>query len=251
MIKKYNLLILMFVTLFSYGQGITFQKNTNTAAKKFNFIQKLNESGDSLILATDYKKIKQVDILNMDYLETIEINNSNAKIDLKHLSIGNYVVQAKIGRHWIVMYLEKRDLKAEGIKSVAVNVESDVNKIVPKNAIDSVSLAKDKSNQLHFNEHKMYWVVYESNAQFSSQRTMSLKFPNEIYDLIDQIELEMKSKVAKDNILYVYEVFDKSEFMREQLKNKNYHKRKSSEYFNVEPVYSSEAKKEVMKKIVN
>jgi len=243
MIKNFTVLILVFVSLSSYSQGITFQKNTNTAAQKFNLVQKLNKSGDSLILATDHKKIKQVDILNYEYLETFEINNLNAKIGLSHLSIGNYVVQARIGRHWIVMYLEKRDLKAEGIKTTNININSNVKEMVSKNPIASESSSIDTSNLLQLNENKMYWVVQETNSQFSSYKTMGLKFSSEIYNLIDQIELEMKSEVAKANTLRVYEVFDKSEFMRKQLKNKNYHKRKSSKLFNVNPIYNSEDKR--------
>ncbi|REG87258.1 hypothetical protein [Winogradskyella sediminis] len=241
--KNFTVLILVFVSFSSYSQGITFQKNTNTAAQKFNLVQKLNKSGDSLILATDHKKIKQVDILNYEYLETFEINNSNAKIGLSHLYIGNYVVQARIGRHWIVMYLEKRDLKAEGLKTTDGNINSNVKEIVTKNSISSVSSTIDTSNLLQLNENKMYWVVYESNTQFASHRNMGLKYADEIYDLINQIELEMKSEVAKANTLRVYEVFDKSEFMRKQLKNKNYHKRKSSKLFNVNPIYNSEDKR--------
>ena len=243
MIKNFTALILIFVSFLSYSQGITFQKNTNTAAQKFNLIQKLNKSGDSLILATDHKKIKQVDILNYEYLETFEINNSNAKIGLSHLSIGNYVVQARIGRHWIVMYLEKRDLKAEGVKTTNANINSKVKEMVSKNSVASVSSSTDVSNLLQLNENKMYWVVQETNSQFSSYKTMGLKFSSEIYNLIDQIELEMKSEVAKANTLRVYEVFDKSEFMRKQLKNKNYHKRKKSKLFNVNPIYNSEVKR--------
>ncbi|WP_139181058.1 hypothetical protein [Winogradskyella thalassocola] len=244
MMRNYILLILMFLTLFSYGQSITFQKNTSAAAKKLKLVQKLNKTGDSLILATEHEKIKEVDILNADYLETIEINNSNAKINLNQLTIGNYVVQAKIGTHWIVMYLEKRDLKAEGIKTTDVNIKGNVDLTIYKNAVDSLSLAKVHSNKLHLNDNEMYWAVYESNTGFSSQRTMSLKFPEEIYDLIYRIELEMKSKVGKNNTLLVYEVFNKPDFMLKQLKNKNYYKRKNSKYFNVEPLYNSEEKKE-------
>ena len=251
MVRNYYLLILLFSALFSYGQSIKFQKNTSAAAKKFKLVQKLNKTGDSLILVTDNEKIREVDILNDDYLETIEINNSNAKINLNQLNIGNYVVQAKIGTHWIVMYLEKRDLEAEGIKTTDVNIEANVNIIVSKKSIDSISLSKEPSNKLQLNENEMYWVVYESNTGFSSQRIMSLKFSEEIYDLIYRIELEIKSKVGKDNTLLVYEVFNKPSFMLNQLKDKNYYKRKSSIYFNVEPLYNSEEKKEDIRSFKN
>ncbi|WP_178983906.1 hypothetical protein [Winogradskyella helgolandensis] len=247
MVKDYSLFILMLVTLFSYGQGITFQKNTSSAARKFKLVQKLNKSGDSLILATEHEKIKEVDILNTDYFETIEVHNTNAKINLKHLTIGNYVVQARIGRHWIVMYLEKRDLKANGLKTVSLNIESDPIRIVPKNTIDSLAFSKRKSNQLYLKTKEMYWVVYESKTQFASHRTMSLKYADEIYNLINQIELEINSKVGINNTLKVYEVFNKPKFMRKQLRNKDYYKRKRSEHFNVEPLYNSDEKKEDIK----
>ena len=91
----------------------------------------------------------------------------------------------------------------------------------------------------------MYWVVYESNAQFSSRKTMGLKYVDEIQDLISKIELELNTEQSKNNKLFVYEIYDKSKFIRKQLRNKKYYKSKKSKMFNTEPIFKAENKKVV------
>lgn len=220
MSKGFNLLILMLVTIFSYGQEINFQKNESYTARKYKLVQKLNISGDSLILESERKKIKQVDILNEDYLESIVIDSTKGKINLNKLAIGSYVIQARIGRHWIVMYIEK---------TAGVNIS--LNKKV-------VSIDKSSEKEL-FEEDKMYWVVYESNSQFSSQKTMGLKYVDEIQEMISKVKLELKTEEGKYNKLIVYEVYNKPKFMRKQLRNKKYYKSRKSKFFNTKPLYKS------------
>ena len=184
-------------------------------------IQKLNESGDSLILESAVKKIKQVDILNEDYLESIVVDSTKGKIDLTKLSVGNYVVQARIGRKWIVMYMEiNGDINIKEKKDVLLNNKNSKKKL--------------------FDENKMYWVVYESNSQFSSRRTMALKFVDEIDFLIDRIELELKTEEGKYNKLLVFDIYNKPKFIKRQHRNKEYYKSKKSKLFNTKPIYKAE-----------
>ncbi|WP_407557787.1 hypothetical protein [Winogradskyella sp. 4-2091] len=219
--KGYYLLIFMLVTIFTYGQEINFQKNESYIARKHKLIQKLNVSGHSLILESERKKIKQVDILNEDYLESIIIDSTKGRINLKKLAIGNYVIQARIGRNWIVMYIEK----TTGIYK-SLNIKAEL---------------KEKSSEKElFEEDKMYWVVYESNSQFSSQKTMGLKYVDEIQEMISKVKLELKTEDGKYNKLIVYEVYNKPMFMRRQLRNKKYYKSRKSKFFNTKPLYNLE-----------
>jgi len=242
MIKKYSLFVFIITTQFSYGQGITFQKNYSSTASELLVVQKLNKNGDSLILESDRKIIQQVDILNEDYLETIKVDSVKGKINLKKLPNGNYVIQARIGRHWIVMSMMKRNHISAGLNFSDIKIDAKLNyaTLRAKALRGDTSPTKENliGNQLE--ENTLYWVVYESNSQFSSVKTMSLKYADEIYDLISKIELEVKSEIGKNNRLFVYEVYNQSEFMIEQLRNRKYYKKGKSEFFNVFPLYDSE-----------
>ena len=241
-IRTYSLIVFITFTLFSYGQEINFQKNVNSTATELLVVQELNKTGDSLILESEKIKIDQVDILNEDYLETIIVDSVKTIIGLKKLPVGNYVIQAKVEKHWIVMYMEKSkkivaDIDFTDIKALRklkqVSKES-------KDLMDESSLSSENSLENKDEENMMYWVVSESNSQFSSTKTMSLKYPEEINDLIAKVKLDVKSKTGENNKLLVYEVYNTSEFMSMQLKNRKYYKKTESDFFNVIPLYSSE-----------
>ena len=233
MIKSYYLLLLLKLsTIFSFGQQITFEKNISYASQKLNFIQKLNKTGDSLILETDSEKIKQVDILNDDYLETINLDSTKGKINLKNLAIGNYVIQARIGKHWIVMYMEKTENIETNPKQILAIKDEDPDVTIP--------LPKLNSDETIFKNNILYWVVYETNSSFSSGKIMSFKNVNEVQVLINKIELELKSDIGKYNKLSVYEIYDKPNFIRKQFNNQTYYKSKESELFNVLPIFNSD-----------
>ena len=227
MIKQFYILLFSLLTVFSYGQSIMFQPNTNHKARKL--LQTLNKTGDSLILESN-KTIRQVDIFNKDFLKTIEIDSTKAKIDLNMLPKGNFIVKARLGRKRIVMYLKKSDdnkkLAEVAAREIKVKDNSDRSERQPLYQI------KDNNNTL-------YWVVYESNTGFGSHKSMSLEYLDDIHDLIKKIKLELKSDIGKNNTLLVYEIYDRSKFMDKQLKNKKYYKSKKSKFFNVQPIYSS------------
>lgn len=245
MIKSYSSIILILIALFSYGQEITFQKNVGSAARKLLLVQQLNKSGDSLILESEKKKIRQVDILNEDYLESIEVDSVKGRINLKKVPAGNYVIQARIGSHWIVMYMEKRNHSIAGLKTTDVKINAELNSIALKSESLKESTLSTKQNKqtVTLDENTMYWVVYESNSQFSSKKTMGLKYADEIVDMIERTKLEIKSEVGKYNKLFVYEIYNKSKFMSKQLRNRKYYKKKKSKLFNVLPVYNSDYEK--------
>lgn len=238
MIKKYSLFVFIIITLFSHSQDINFQKNDNSTATELLVVQKLNKNGDSLILESEKLKIRQVDILNDDYFETIKVDSIKTKIGLNELPLGNYVIQARIKKHWIVMYFEKTKNLEKGLNIAENRNKTKLNLV----SIEATDLKNDSINskQNHYKKSTMYWVVYETNSPFSTTKTMSLKYPEEIDNLIAKIKLDVKSKSGENNKLLVYEVYNTSEFMSMQLKNRLYYKKTKSDYFNVIPLYSSE-----------
>jgi len=246
MIKKYSLFVFIIVSLFSYGQEITFQKNGSSNAAKLLVVQKLNRNKDSLILESGKIKISQVDILNDDYLETIKVDSTKAKIDLTKLPHGNYVIQARVDKHWVVMYMVKREYSSTGLNFTDAKINTKLNHIsvAAKDSKDKSVITKQDSLENHLEDNTMYWVVYESNSSFSSVKTMSLKYPEEINNLISKIKLEVNSGIGKNNKLFIYEVYNTAEFMSNQLRNCRYYKKEESKLFNVSPLYSFENKKD-------
>lgn len=240
MFKRFCLQLFTLFTVFLYGQDITFEKNVSYTARKLKLTQQLNESGDSLILESKKKEIRRVDILNDEYMESIDVNSNKGEINLKNIPVGSYVIQAKLGRHWIVMYMEKKEAintkfkKREELNPVAIK---------DKSSKENILFHENDSNEINFMENTLYWVVYESNSRFASNKTMGLKYVDEINDLISKIQLELKSEVGKYNKLLVYEIYNKKKFMKKQYRNRKYYKSKRSKFFNVLPIYSSEVEK--------
>ncbi len=242
MIKTYCFIIFLITSLFSYGQKIFFQKNINSTAQNILEVQKLNISGDSLILESNQLKIIEVDILNDDYLQTIRVDSLEAKIGLNHLPYGNYVIQTKVKNHNIVMYLEKiKDLDSD-ISYVDIQLKEKMRHIskLPIEVDGKYFSFYRNTLENQIEEKKMYWVVSETNSSFSSTKTMGLKYPEEIIDLIVKVKLEERTEVGKNNKLLIFEVYDTAEFMSRQLRNRKYYEKGNSTFFNVIPFYSSE-----------
>ncbi len=216
---------------------ITFEPNVNPKAKGLK--QGLNKTGDSLVLESN-KTIREVDIFNNDYFKSIDIDSSYAKIDLKKLPLGNYLIKAKVGRKRIIMAVDKKETR---LIASTTTLESN-------EGSDRVATAsKPNENKEHTLEHPeddlpndqtlYYWVVYESNAEFGGHKSMSLEYKHEVDDLIEKNKLELQSEIGKNNELRVYEIYNKNKFMTRQLRNHDYYKSKRSKTFNVVPFYDS------------
>ncbi|WP_323788381.1 hypothetical protein [Psychroserpens sp.] len=225
--KSLPILLLMISNFFMHGQHITFQKNINYKAS--NLHQSLNTNRDSLLLESKTEQILQVDIFNKDFSESINVHNTKTKIDLNKLPAGNFIIQARLHKKIIVMYLEKN--KATTIAS---------SELKEKNIDHKGFAAKFKSNNLtEKNDASYYWVVSESNSNFGSCKSMRLENKGDIVKLITKIKLELKTDVGKNNRLFVYEIYNRSKFMTNQLRNPGYYKTENSEFFNVVPIYNS------------
>lgn len=226
MTKKLSISILIIIvsTVSTFGQHIKFEKNINSRASEL--LQYLNKDGDSLFLESRIKPISQVVVFNDDFSESININNNKTQIDLKSLPLGDFIIQAKIDKKWIVMYLEKNDdlkLVSSGQEELAVGSQ--------------LKSAKIKNNQSPL----YYWVVSESNSNFGSRKSMKLEYTKDVVKLISKNKLELQSEIGKHNKLSVYAVYNKSEFMTKQLRNPDYYKSVDySNAFNTKPFYTSE-----------
>ena len=227
MVTSISILILILTTLFAYGQQLLFQKNVNPSASEL--VHNLNKEGDSLVLVSKTNPILQVDIFNTDFSEYFNVHSNNTKIDLKTLPIGDYIVQAIVGKKLIVMYLEKR-------KNVKISISFKEEKTIASED-ESIKIG-EKENILY------YWVVSESNSNFGSTKTMKLEYKENVDKLISKNKLELKSEIGKNNKLLVYAIYNKSQFMTKQLRNSKYYKLVyDSKVFNVEPFYTSDIKK--------
>ncbi|MFK7781006.1 hypothetical protein [Psychroserpens sp.] len=244
MVKNLLLVIFSLLTTITYGQKIIFQKNINSRARTLE--QNLNKNRDSLILKSSKKIISHVDIFNEDFAESIDVNSNSTKIDLSALPFGDFIVQAKLGRKNIIMYLRKTNNYELNTKQPKFKLKK-VFKITSDYDIDISDEALSSSKRKYKNKKKnrkinvkYYWVVYESNSNFGSNKSMKLVYKDELPNLIEKNKLELQSKVGSDNVLLVYAIYHKNKFMRKQIRNSKYYKSvKKSKFFNVVPYYSS------------
>jgi hypothetical protein len=236
----YILALAMLYSTLSYGQQITFYKNSNYQADILH--QSLNKEGDRLVLVSKSVQIIKVEIFNENYSELIEIDSTKAEINLKALPLGNFVIQAKLDQKWIVMYLEKKeDLIITSSKLKKKNNSVKIASSHPKlNLRDdqSVTSIQKPFKTIKEDDSFFYWVVSESNSSFGSSKTMRLEYKEDVEKLISKAKLELKTAIGKNNKLIVYEIYDRSKFMTKQLRNTEYYKSETSTVFNVVPVYA-------------
>lgn len=233
MIKNLCIIAFTMFSLNTYGQKTTFQKNANNRAKGLE--QTLSKNGDSLTLKSE-KTISQVDIFNDDYMKSIDVNGNEAKIDLKPLPLGKFIVQARLDRKRIVMYLERHEFFKE---KTEININEEL--AIASTIIEEKKLenSKIKTTKPKTKPVINYWVVYESNSGSGSYRTMSLERKDVVSEMISRNKLELSTEIGKNNKLIVYEVYDTSKFMRKQLRNPDYFNTSKSKFFNVDPYYIS------------
>ena len=214
--KRLLILVFMIFNLLIYGQKTTFEKNVNYKARALN--QTFNESTDSLFLKSK-KTISQVDIFNKDYMKSIAVNGNETKIHLGELPLGRFIVQARLDRKRIIMYVTRTEALEEKPKIVLSQ---------PK-----------KPTKTSKKRPTAYWVVYETKSGSGSSKSMSLENEEAVSKMISKNKLELSTEIGKNNTLVVYEVYNTSKFMRKQLRNRNYFKSPNSKIFNAEPYYSS------------
>lgn len=232
MSKYFYFLSFFLITTLCCGQNISFEANINHKAKSLK--QGLNKNGDSLILESTKKPIQQVDIFNDDILESYDVNAHKTKIDLNVLPAGNFIVQARVGKKRIIMSLEKKD----GVNIAMIRLKE---KMENEHVDSLISIPNRKlKKKIKLKNPIYYWVVYESNSNFGARKSMKLVYKNELPELIEKNKFETQSKVAQNNSLRIYAIYDKNKFMKKQFRNPKYYKSvKKSKIFNTVPYYDS------------
>lgn len=239
--KNVYLLIFILSIVLSYGQkpftlsgpNITFEPNVNHKARSLK--QGLNKNGDSLKFLSTKKPIRQIDIFNEDYLESFPIDSNKAAISLDTLPAGEFIVQARVGRKRIIMHLQKK----EGVDLVSVRKKEqsdnqDIEDVTITSTIEKKKKKKKKKKVIY------YWVVYKSNSNVGSRKSMKLLYKDEVVELIKKNKYELESGVASNNTLVVYAIYNKNKFMNKQVRNPKFYKSaKKSRVFNVVPFYNS------------
>ena len=243
MSRIFLLPLFIFSTLICYGQKSELIQNINYRAKELK--HSLNESGDSLLLQSD-RTIYSVEIFNSGYEKKVKIDSTIAKIPLDDTPLGRFVVEAKLIDKRIVMTLlrseliNEPELKDDVIEeNLTVNDilnSADTEKKTTSNYSPSAILntrLKTKSNE----NLKYYWVIVETNTGNSSSKIMRLVNEALVFKIISKNKLETQTAKGKLNTLTVWEVYNTTKFMREQLRNPDYINSTTSTLFNVEPYF--------------
>jgi hypothetical protein len=229
-----------------YGQNITLLKNFNPKAKELK--HSLNPTGDSLVLGCE-KTILKIDIFNEDYEKTVVVEGYNAKISLTDLPAGKFVVEAKIVDKIILINIIKHDYLneptnadisdiAEG-KGMMLDEGLNIIKSSPNTSIEYILTGAKRQKSLNKNQ-KFYWVITKVNNESGSSKTMKLVNQESADRMILKNKLENQSASGKLNELKVWEVYNTTKFMSQQVLNPDFIYSLESDFFNTTPYYSTQ-----------
>ncbi|WP_417861037.1 hypothetical protein [Winogradskyella sediminis] len=249
MIKNISILLVLLLTHFSYSQNITLLQNTHPKAKELK--HHLNATKDSLVLECN-SKIKKVEIFNEDYEQIIIVDTPKTQISLRDIPIGNFIVEAKLTEKIIVMDLVKyNDLYnisnansshnteqiAEG-KGMMLDEELKVIKSAPKKSIAFI-LTRGNSGMQPKKHQKYFWTETQINNDSGSSKTMRLVDQKSVETMIYRHKIETNSDSGRLNTLTVWEVYNKSKFMEQQVSNPDFVYSVATDIFNPTPYYST------------
>ncbi|WP_178985823.1 hypothetical protein [Winogradskyella helgolandensis] len=245
MIKNISTLLVLLLTTISYGQNITLLQNTNPKAKELR--HRLNITTDSLVLECD-SKIQKVEIFNRDYEQTVIVEANKTQISLLNIPVGNFVVETKLAEKIIVMDLTKHndpyntfdsniEQTIEG-KGMMLDEELNVIKSSPNKSVAFLLTRGSTKNHDNKNE-KYFWTVAQINNDSGSSKTMRLVDQKSVETMILRHKLEINSDSGKLNKLTVWEVYNKSEFMENQVSNPEFVNSLATDLFNPNPYYST------------
>jgi len=250
MIKKIWPLLILFSTAISFGQDIILLKNTNPRAKELK--HNLNHTKDSLIIGCE-NTIFKVEIFNEDYEKLIIVEDNEAHIPLNDLPAGRFVVEAQLSNKIIVMNLFRHDYvdnssnsdlthgekEITDAKTMGLTKEKNIKKNIAHHSIEFL-LSGRKSKQVSHKNQKFYWTLTKVNTGNTSSKTMRLANQKSVDKMISRHKIETKTINAKRNELIIWEVYDKTKFIKQQVANPNYINSSVSNFFDVSPYYTSE-----------
>ncbi len=250
MIKKIWPLLILFSTAISFGQDIILLKNTNPRAKELK--HNLNQTKDSLIIGCE-STIFKVEIFNEDYEKVIIVEDNEAHIPLNDLPAGRFVVEAQLSNKIIVMNLFRHDYiddssnsdlalgkkEITDAKTMGFTEEKNIKKNISRHSIEFL-LSGRKSKQVSHKNQKFYWTLTKVNTGNTSSKTMRLANQKSVDKMISNHKLEITTINAKRNELIIWEVYDKTKFIKQQVANPDYINSSVSNFFDVSPYYTSE-----------
>ncbi len=248
MIKKIWPLLILFSTAISFGQDIILLKNTNPRAKELK--HNLNEAKDSLIIGCE-NTIFKVEIFNEDYEKVIIIEDNEAHIPLNDLPAGRFVVEAQLSNKIIVMNLfrhgymdDNSDLtlsekEIADAKHMGLAGDKNIKKNSSEHSIEFL-LSGRKSKRVSHKNQKLYWTSALVNTGNTSSKIMHLANQRTVDKMISKHKLEIKTFNAKRNELIIWEVYDKTRFIKQQVANPDYINSSVSNFFDVSPYFTSE-----------
>lgn len=251
MLKNACTFLILFSSVIIYGQNFTLLKNYNPKTKELK--HSLNKTRDSLILGCD-KTILKVEIFNEDYEKIIPVNDHKAQIALHDIPVGRFVVEAKLVDKIVIMNLIKHDyLEANSnskmsrdtkgiVEGKGMMLDENLNaiKTSPNRSIEFILTRGTRKKNTH-KKQNFYWVLSEVNNKIGSSKTMRLVDKKSVDRMIKNNKLEHNTVSGRLNELTVWEVYNTSKFMRNQMSNPNFIYSSTSDLFNVVPYYSKES----------
>ncbi|NNE30883.1 MAG: hypothetical protein HKN40_00795 [Winogradskyella sp.] len=255
MMKRTSTILLLLLTTLIYGQNSTLFQNINFRAAELK--HQLNTSGDSLLLHGE-RRIEKVVIFNSDFEKTFEVKDHSSKIPLIDIPVGRYVAEVKVADKLIILtLLRHEDLKDilpqnkvveqshEELEETVIN--NTVNTGISFQENQRVSPANAKLKEPEEKIITGYWIIHEiSNGHRS--RKITRMGDKEVVDLmIAKNELDLRTKAGKFNTLTIWEVYDTGKFFRFKRLNANYAEETESDFFNVNPIYTTPKNKNLEK----
>lgn len=245
MIKNISLLLILFLTFISQSQNITLVKNTNPKAKEL--IHNLNPTNDSLVLSCENKIIK-VDIFNEDYDNIIEVEDFSTKISLREMPVGKFVIQTKLNDKIIVIDLivynkfedTSNSESAEIAEGNGIMLDEGLNIIEsnPKNSV-AFMLTREKPKKQNCKSQKFFWTETQIKNMSGSNTTRKLVDLESAERMIRKNKQELNSDTGNLNELTVWEVYNTSKFMKNQVSNPDFVYSSTTDLFNTTPYYTS------------
>lgn len=227
-------LVFLFLTALAYGQNSTLFQNINFRAQELK--HNLNQAGDSLLLNSE-RKIHSVEIFNRDFEKSFEINSSSASIPLNEIPVGRYTTEVKLNNKLIIITLLRH-------KPILVTTEFEKSTIYESETFESangLNIAEGKT-KIEKPKKKVvtgYWIVSKIQNGNSSRIIRRAGDINVVAELIEQNKLDNQTRLGKFNELTIWEIYDKSGFMRLKRINPNYASIEESESFNIDPYFNT------------
>ncbi len=217
-----------------YGQNSTLFQNINYRAQELK--HNLNNSGDSLILNSN-RTIYSVEIFNKDFEKRFTVNSINATIPLNEIPVGRYTTEVKLNDKLIIMTLlrNKPILVTSEFTETSLYESETYETAKGLNVAEGKAIVEKPKNKVVVG----YWILSKIQNGNSSRIIRRAGDKNIVKELIEQNKLDQQTRLGKFNELTIWEIYDKSGFMRLKRINPDYASVTDSESFNANPYFNT------------